>query len=221
MQVRESTIRDGSLVSLKTTIAGLNVNYRRNVLEAEHIDANGQLQAKWETEKLVLDAAEHEAAKKARADARNAIASACVHSDFGLLCPVTNMDKLGECIAKANGIIEAFNNTAKLSRISVYVMTGKIENGDGQASRAIHSEVRDLLTEMVCGVASCDVKRIRDAANKAKNLSTMLSDEATAQLETAIECARDTAREIVKNGNAGALADEAASVIKTAEAYFA
>jgi hypothetical protein len=209
----ESTLRPGSLVSLKTSITGLNVNYHRNVLEAEHTTADGKLQAKWETEKLVLDAAEHEAAKKARADARNAIASACVQSDFGLLCPESNASKLQDAIAKAIAIVAAFNATAKLSHISVYTMLGKIEHASPDAVNAINSEVRDLLMDMESGIINNNVKMIRDAANKARALTAMLTNDPATKLETAIEWARDTARAIVKDGNGGAVAAEAVNVI--------
>ena len=221
MQVAESTLRPGMLVSLKTSITGLNVNYRRNVLEAEHVTADGKLQAKWETEKLVIDANEHDMAKKARADARNAIAAACVLSDFGLLCPESNESKLKDAIAKANAIIDGFNSVSKLSRISVYVMTGKIESHDANAIRAINSEVRDLLLDMESGITRNDPKVIRDAANKARNLTAMLMQEAAAHLETAIEFARDTARHIVKHSNGGAVGTEALAVIQDAARYFA
>ena len=220
MQVFESTLRPGMLVSLKTSITGLNVNYKRRVLEAEHITDGGQLQAKWETDKLVLDAAEHDAANKARADARNAIAAACVQSDFGLLCPQDRADKLKDATEKANGIIAAFNATAKLSNISVYVMTGKIETMDREAIRAIHSEVRDLLMDMASGIQRLDVKMTRDAANKARALLAMLVEAPAASLEVAIDFARDAARAIVKDGNAGAVGVEAIAVITDTLAMF-
>jgi len=213
MQVFESTLRPGMLVSLKTSITGLNVNYKRRVLEAEHISPDGSLQAKWETDKLVLDAAEHDAAKKARADARNAIAAACVQSDFGLLCPQDRDDKLKAAIDKATAIVAAFNVTARLSNISVYVMTGKIETGEKEATRAINSEVRDLINEMTLGIQLQDVKRVRDAANKTRALLAMLTEAPAAALETAIDFARDTARAIVKDGNGGAVGIEAVAVL--------
>lgn len=222
MQVMESTLKPGKLVSLKTSITGLNVNYRRHVLEAEHVTAAGTLEAKWETQKRVLDAAEHDLAKKARADARNAIASACVQSEFGLLCPESNTEKLDYAIARANAIVDGFNSVAKLSHISVYIMAGKIESHDQHAIRAINSEVRDLLLDMESGIGRADVKMIREAANKATRLTAMLMQEPAAHLETAIEFARDTAREIVKNADGGgAIGVEALAVIADTTKYFA
>jgi len=202
MQVITSTIKPGMLVSLKTTISGLNVSYHRRVIEAEHVTADGKLQASWETDKLVLDAAEHDLAKKARADARNAISAACVHSDFGLLCPMENEEKLNAAIAKATDIIAAFNKQAKFSKISVYALTGKIEVNDVQAVAGINSEIRDLLMDMESGVTNGDVRLIREAANKARGFMPMLVAEPAAFLESAIEMVRDVARAIVKDGSA-------------------
>jgi len=139
-----TTIKPSLLVSLKTTVRG-NVSYSRRTIESEHVTAEGALEAKWETEKKVLNAAEHNAAKKARADARNAITATCAHSAFGLLCPVENEEALKESIGKANAIADAFNRTAQVSRIQVYVIMGRIADNDADAAAAIHSEIIDLL----------------------------------------------------------------------------
>jgi hypothetical protein len=215
-----TTIKPGMLVSLKTTVSG-NVHYRRHTIEAERVTADGALHGKWETEKHVMDAAEHDRAKKARADARNAISAACSHSSFGLLCAQENATKLQEAITKAQSIVSEFNATAKLSRISVYVITGKIAADDVQAVQAINSEILELLMEMDEGLEKGDVKIARDACNKARDISDMLTEVPAATLRAAIDMTREAARRIVKNGNAGDAGEQARAKLGDVMAYFA
>ena len=215
----ETTIRPGLLVSLKTTISG-NVRYEKRTIEPENV-RDGKGHAIWETEKHVANAAEYDAAKKARADARNAISAVCAHSSFGLICPENNRDKLNEACAKAQSIIDAFNVTATCSHIAVYVLTGRIAADDSEAIKALKAEVRDLLDDMHQGIASRDVKMIRDACNKARALSVMLTDDPKAALEASIEVSRDAARLLVKAGDYGSQGQEAIEIVKETKEYFA
>lgn len=219
MQVN-TTLKPGLLVSLKTTITG-NVSYFRKTIEGEHVTANGELRASWETEKKVLNAAEHDLAKKARADARNAISAACSISAFGLLCPVDNEAKLKEAIGKAQDIVNSFNQTATLSEIALYVIVGRIADDDADAEKAINSEVLDLLMEMDAGLEAKDVKATRDACNKARYLLAMLTEAPARALQGAIDASREAASKIVKNGDAAEVGVMARNTLETTMAYFA
>lgn len=199
MNLNPSTLRPGLLVSLKTTISG-NVDYQRNVIESEHVESDGSLQAAWETRKRITDPKEHERAIKTRGKCRSVITGICAQSSFGLLCPENQESQLEAAIAEARRIAAEFNETATLSRIGVYVITGRVARDDVEAVRAINSEVRQLLSDMQAGVKSLDVKKIRDAANKARQLGNMLTPEADARIKAAIEAARKTARRINKAG---------------------
>lgn len=210
------TLRPGLLVALKTSIAG-NVKYRKAVLEAEEIDASGTLTAKWETEKTVVDAAEQEAAAQARNKARNVVASVCAVTAFGYLCPEAAEDKLKGALKEANRVVEAFNDTAKLTRVYFYAITGRVAPDDVEAVKAINAEVRTLLAEMEKGVATCDVKVIRKAATEAKQLGEMLSADAQGRITYAIEAARTAARQIVKAGETAALEVDRATIAKLTE----
>ena len=195
------TLRPGYLVSLKTIVTG-NVQYSKQVIESEHITGDGAQKARWETERTVFDPIEHELAAKARNKARTVITAVCASSAFGLLCPADRADKLEEAIKEARKVAQEFNEQASLSRLSVYVITGKVAENDAEAVRAINSEVRDLMASMEAGVKNLDVKIIRDAANKARNLGTMLTDSAKEKIQVAIDAARGVARQIVKAGEA-------------------
>jgi hypothetical protein len=197
--MKASTLRPGLLVSLKTSISG-NVQYRKTDLERDHITDTGAREARWETQRIVYDPEEHERAVKVRGQCRWAVGSVCSTSEFGYLCPEQNEDKLDAAIAEAQRLADEFNDGAKLTHISVYVMKGRVEQDDVQAIRAINAEVRDLLTEMSDGIERMDPKKVREAANKAKNLGQMLSPEASAKIQDAIEAARSAARMIVKAG---------------------
>ena len=198
-----STLRPGFLVSLKTSVSG-NVSYDRKIVESDHTTEAGERRAKWETERTVRDPKEHERATEARGKACSRIRSICAKSAFGLLCPESASDELETAIAEARKIADEFNSTAALTRVSIFVMTGRIAPDDVEAVKAINSEITDLLSEMKEGVADLDVKRIRDAASKAKQLGSMLTVDAAARIQVAVEAARSAARKIVKAGEEAA-----------------
>jgi hypothetical protein len=197
--LQPSTLRPGLLVSLKTSVTG-NVSYAKRTIEEDHVTQNGEKLAVWETERKIADPNEHEKAQKARGEAGNTIRSVCSATAFGLLCPLDKADKLAEAIAKARAIADEFNSKATLTRLGIYVVTGHIAQSDVEAVRAINSEVRELLADMQEGLSNLDVKTIRTAAQKAKGLGQMLSEEASTKIQIAIEAARKSAREIVKAG---------------------
>lgn len=203
MTIQTSTIRPGLLVSLKTSVLG-NALYERLEIEADHLTQDGARKARWETERTISDPVEHEAAIKVRSKARSLIKGVCAHSAFGLLCPETASYELEEAIADARRIVDQFNATAKLTRISIYVIAGRIAQDDVEAVKAINSEVRDLLDDMQRGVQGMDVQVIREAAGKARSLGSMLSPDAQARIQIAIDAARETARKIVKAGEQAA-----------------
>ena len=199
MAIKTSTLRPGLLVSLKSSVTG-NVSYQRRDIESAHRTADGKAQAKWETERTITDPVEHEAASRARTKARVTITRVCATSAFGLLCPETAEEELEKAIAEARKIVDDFNAEAKLSRIGIYVITGRIAADDVEAVRAINSEVRDLLQDMESGLTNLDVKAVREAASKARSIGSMLSPDAAARIQIAIDAARNSAKQIVKAG---------------------
>ena len=217
-----STLRPGLLVSLKTSLSG-NVRYAATQLEADHIDAaTGVRRARWETERVITDPQEHEAAVKARGKARSLVTAVCAQSAFGLLCPAADEDKLQDAMRAAREVAGTFNRNASLTRITVNVIVGRIAADDVEAVAAINSEVRELLERMERGVRTLDAEAIRDAATKAKALTAMLSPAASERAEAAIRVARSAARQIVKAGETAAIAVDAAAIetIRTSRLSF-
>jgi hypothetical protein len=211
-----STLRPGLLVSLKTSCRG-NVTYEREDLEVKEQVAENEDRAEWLTKRTIADVAEHKAAEDARSKARSIIARICTQSAFGLLCPEADADKLDKAVAEARELVDEFNRTAALTRVHVYVIAGRIAQDDVEAVKAINSEVQDLLDAMVIGVEKLDVKAIRDAAAKAKQLGSMLTPAAKALVGSAIDNARAAATRIVKAGEAAAIEiDESAIRMITA-----
>lgn len=203
--LRTSTLRPGLLVSLKTSVTG-NVSYARKDIEVDHIDeADGQRKARWETARSVRDPKEHERAQEVRGKASTLIRGVCAYSAFGLLCPESSGDDLEKAIADARVLADEFNATATITRVNVYVLTGRIAPDDVEAVRAINSEVRDLLSAMETGVKNLDVKVIREAASKARQLGTMLTPDAATRIGDAIDAARSSARKIVAAGENAAV----------------
>lgn len=214
--LKASTLRPGLLVSLKTSITG-NVRYETRTIDAARIDTDGALRARWETARTVTDPEEHEASQKARNAARVAVSRVCSLSAFGLLCPEANADKLADAIAEARSIAEAFNEGAKMTRVNVNVICGKIETNDQEAMRSINGEVRELLETMQAGIAQMKPETIRDAANKARSLGQMLSPEAQVRLQFAIDAARGAARQIVAAGESAAIEIDQSAIRRIAE----
>jgi len=199
-----STLRPGLLVSLKTSLSG-NVAYQRRDIEADHIAADGTARAKWETDRIIENPAEYDLAVKTRSKARSIVTSVCTHSQFGLLCPEADREKLDAAMAEAREVVASFNREASLTQVAVFILIGRVAADEVEAVRAINSEISDLLFNMEHGLKRLDVKVVREAAEKAKQLSSMLSPEAAQRAEKAIAVARSAARKIVKAGEAAAL----------------
>lgn len=211
--ITTTTLRPGLLVSLKTSLAG-NVSYRTQIIDENHLTDDGAAKARWETERTVADPVELEAGKVARTKVRTLICKVCSASAFGLLCPEDKAPDLEVAMIEARKVADEFNSTARLSRIGVYVITGRIAADDVEATKAIKSEVRDLFTEMQRGIKNLDVKAIRDAADKAKSLGQMLSADSKERVEIAIEAARKAAKEIRKAGEAAEIAVDEAIILR-------
>ena len=217
MTINTSTLRPGLLVSLKTSIRG-NVQYvRRDVKVEKKLLKNGEEHAKWETERTIANKAEHELACQTRSQCRMAIVRPCAQSAFGLLCPEALADELEAGIKESNKLVAEFNATAELTRLSVYVITGKIAQDDVEAVKAINSEVRDLLQTMEEGLKNLDAKAVREAAGKAKQIGSMLSTEAETKVRIAIDAARASAKSIAKAGEQASLVVDTIAIKKIAQ----
>jgi hypothetical protein len=193
------TLRPGLLVALNTSIKG-NISYGTREIEGIHLNELGEQVARWETTRIIMDPEEHEQAWKVRIKARNLIKAVCAKSAFGLLCPEDRAPELIAAIAESRKLVGEFNDQAMLTSLSVNVIFGRIAQDDVEAVRAISGELRDLMEEMQVGLKNLDVKRVRDAAAKAKQVGEMLTPEKREKLEEAIKVARSSARQIVKAG---------------------
>jgi hypothetical protein len=173
---------------------------------------------KWETERTVIDADEHERAIKARSKARALITAVCAHSDFGLLCRQDAADQLRAAVTEARRVAGEFNASARLNEIQINVIVGVIAADDAEAVKAINNEIRGLLDAMQSGLRQFDVAAIRDAADRARKLGTMLAPEAAGRIQKAIEVARNAARNIVKAGEAAAIEVDSRAIKAITEA---
>lgn len=216
-----TTLRPGLLVSLSIRISG-NVTYNTRDLERRHREGDGTERARWETERVVANPGELKRAEKVRSVARQLINRTCARSAFGLLCPNSWEKELYENITEARRLAAEFNARARHTEVGVYAIVGRVAQDDVEAVRAINSEVRDLMREMTEGLKNLDVKRVREAAGRARSVSMMLSEEASARVKVAIEAARASARNIVKAGEvvSGAIDKEAIKQINQARTTF-
>jgi hypothetical protein len=221
MTLQATTLRPGFLVSLKTSITG-NVSYRTTDLEPALRSIDGEIVTRWETEKMVRDAAEHERAIKERSLARQIIVKHCAQSSFGLLCPEEKAAELEQAIIDARRVADNFNATAQLSRITVNVIAGRVNPNDAEAVRSIKGELRELIDGMALGVRNLDAEGIRSAAKKAKSLGAMLSPAAQERVQDAIAAARSAATKITAAGEQAAVAvdHEAVAALLSARTSF-
>ncbi len=197
MTIKASTIRPGLLVALKTTVSG-NVHYHKQELGTTR-EGDAEI-VKWETERTIKDPKEYRQASLLRMRLRALVVGVCAQSTFGLLCPEDNAGKLSAAIKKAYELASAFNAKATVTHLSVNVIAGRVAADDVEATRAINSEVRELLQRMESGLKTMDVEAIRDAAKRAKAMSSIVAPDANERLQAAIEVAREAARKLVKAG---------------------
>ena len=214
--MQTSTLRPGILVSLKSSVRG-NVKYDKRDIERDHTNKKGQRVAKWETTRNIADPKEFELATTTRASAVQVIRSTCVGSVFGMLCPEAESAQLAEAIATAEKMCAEFNAKARITRIGVYALTGRIAPDDVAAVKAINSEVRDLLSDMQDGLRNLDVKAVRQAAQKARGIGNMLSPDAQARIQVAIDAARKSAKRIVKASETAAAEIDRATIKRIQE----
>lgn len=194
---KASVIRPGLLVSLKTTMVG-GVSYQRTELNADRVANGDQDIARWETTRVIEDKAEHDAASKCRSQAASLIRKCCQTTGFGLLCPQEQEGALDAAMAAARQLVDNHNERAEHTRVGIFVLKGRVAADDAEAAKAITQEISELIVKMDAGINAFDPKAIRDAADRARELSAMLGDEEQAKVSAAIKQAREAARTIVK-----------------------
>jgi hypothetical protein len=197
------TLRPGLLVSLKTSVSG-NVNYIPTDRKTT-IKADGSEVTEIETTRVIADPLEYKKACEARDRAAAIIRSMCVKSNFGLLCPEKAKEELDVAIRDAHAVVDDFNRDAAITRASVFIIVGQIASDDVEAVRAINSEVSGLMGQMEQGLKNLDVKMIRDAATKAKQIGQMLAPDAAVRVQMAVNAVRASAINIVKAGETAAV----------------
>ena len=125
---------------------------------------------------------------------------------------------MDRAISEARKLAEEFNETATLTRVSIYVIIGRIAADDVEAMKAINSEVSDLMRRMEDGVRNVDAEAIRNAANAARNIAQMLTPDAASRVRVAIELARAAAKKIVSAGEQAAVEVDRGTIARIEEA---
>jgi hypothetical protein len=194
---KASVIKPGLLVQLKTTMLG-GVRYERVDLNADRTAIEGQDVARWETTRVIEDKIEYDAATKARSQAASLVRKVCQTTSFGLLCPQEQEGALDAAIVAAQQLVKNHNEQAEHTRLAIFVLKGRVAADDAEAAKAITSEIAELVTKMNTSIDTFDPKAIRDAADRARELSAMLGDEERTKVSAAIAQARAAARTIVK-----------------------
>jgi hypothetical protein len=200
--IPSTTLRPGLLVCLKTSISN-TVTYDRIDLEpispveeepSKHV-------ARWETVRTIGNLAEHEKSIKVRSKARALISSVCAKSAFGLLCPEAASPDLDKAMSAARKLCEDFNNEAELTRVHIYIICGRVAADDVEATKAINSEVRDLLSDMESGFQKLDVAMIRDSAKRLKDIGPMLAPIAQGRTMVVVDAVRAVATKMKAAGD--------------------
>jgi hypothetical protein len=234
--MKTATIRPGLLVAFRTSLTG-GVGYTRIDLDTGLTEAELREKAKlagtavpavarWETTRTIDDPEEYERASKARGKVSTEIRAVCAATSFGLLCPEGREADLDMAMEKAHALVQAHNDSAACTRLSVYILKGRIAGTDEEAARAITQEVRGLIDDMNRGIERLNPKEIRDAATRAQEVSRMLTADIAGKVGAAVDAARRAARQIVKrvekDGEIGAvvLADIQRGAIEHARIAF-
>jgi hypothetical protein len=195
--VQLTTIVPGYLVSCKTSIRG-GVVYAKQDLE------DTTTHKRWITDKTIHDPEETERASKVRNKCSSLVRGVCSLSSFGLLCREDKKEQLDAAVAEARTYADEFNKYARFSKITVNVIAGRVADNDVEAAKAIRGEIGELIADMERGIATLDVSVIRDAATRARSVGKMLSPDAQARVQEAIDTARLVARKIVQAGEQAA-----------------
>ena len=224
MTLQANTLRPGLLVSLKTSVAG-GVEYQRVDIETGKPLTSGAKVDRWETTKIVQDPTEYEAAVKLRSRCRNIVSRVCIETDFGLLCPAQNEARLEAAIVEARAEAQAFNATARLSTVGVWMITGRVAQDDAEAVRALSQELTGLFDAMERGIKAADPEAIRQAAKQARDIGGMLTPDAAGKVNEAVKQAREAAstivKRVIKDGEAAATVAEQVKVDALKRARFA
>ncbi len=183
------------MLALQTTMKG-GTSYELHESETER--EGGMLRKRRDSTVTVFDTDEHDRAVKVRGEARYCITRLCVKTPFSLLCPEENEAKMDEGVLLAKKMVADFNATSVYTKIGLYTMKGKILGNDEANAAAIAAEMRNLLAEMSAAIQKMDPDAIRDAIQKANEVSSMLVEEQQEKVTGAIELARVAAREIAK-----------------------
>lgn len=210
-----TVIKPGILVALRSSVVG-GVTYSRADLglEEEEATAVAQLSAeasveKWETTKIVTDPQEFKRAGDVRSKAAAEVRKVCIQTSFGLLAPADREAELDAAAQKARELIGEFNASSQHSKVSIYLLKGRIASTDEEAVRAIGAEVSALVVEMNQGIDRLDPEAIRKAASAAAQLGAVLDARQQQVVSAAVEAARKAARTITKRvekeGEAGSV----------------
>lgn len=200
--VDSTPLRPGHLVFCSVQIKG-GVKYDGETIEARHIADDGSERERWEKERIIFDPAEYGRAVEERSAIRSLIAGACVQTAFSLLCPDERLGELAKAHTEAKRRIAAFNETTQISKLVLNYITGRVAPDDETAIASINAKVRELLSDMQESMKALDVAKMREAANEAKRLGEMLSDNAQLRIQEAIDGVRKVARDMTKAAKAG------------------
>ena len=211
MTLKQTTLRPGLLVRFNTAIRG-NKKQRSTVIEALHLTDAGAAEDSIRVDRSTTDPQEQAEAETMRSKMRALVCSACVQTEFNLLCPEDRVEQLEKRVKEAEALAAEFNAKARITRIDASYITAKIENDGVQVMREINVEAKRLIDEITgrmreAGLGEEGIKATRDALKKAKRLGRMLAPEAQAGLDGTVTMAREALSAIKKVGEANAAED--------------
>lgn len=193
--MKTQLLRPGFMVALHSICKG-GVQYESLPHDAEVV--GDRLTQRLESLKTVEDIREHEEAVRIRGLAAYQIRKFCGKTPFGLMCSEDNEAELDAGVVVAKGMTETFNATSSFTKISLYVLKGRISTTDEQSVKAIAGEMRSLLNEVEEAIRDLDPVKIREALTKVDQVNQLLVVEEQERVSVALEMARKAAREIKK-----------------------
>lgn len=198
---KPSILRPGYLVAFSVRVSDTGLSYKRDDLvstvDAKDVGENAQV-TKWETTKILADAAEHAKAVKVQGKISGLVRKSLAVTPFGYFCTEANFQDLVTAIDGAKKIAADHNASSVYTTARVFFRVGKVATTDEQAARDIAEELVSIVDRMNLAITRLDPEAIREAVKDALAFGAMLAPVESEKVGLAVEAARDAANKIAK-----------------------
>jgi hypothetical protein len=177
------------------------LSYRRkNDKTIEDSKSNPEHREKitWESERIIADKEEYDAAVSLRSKCLYAVRKLGRPTAVGILISADRINEIDEELAKWKTETDEFNGKAKHCEVENFIMKFYISGDNTEVLKMMLRDLGELLNDLTVAMSKADPKSIREVIVKLKNFDELLPDVTAKVVGTAIEGARELARNISK-----------------------